>query len=279
LQAAMQLFQSLNINDIEDKGNPCYPVSYRHSSLGSYLSCVSMMSSMLRVTDDCPYQRCAFNGVYQPFLPISLPFLAIENFFYTSDFFGYGADQTPDQITEQSSSLQNLQQSVSSEQNHFLSFIQSKGSEYCSVPWPEIKMSRPTVPETELASFCFSAAYQSAILQALGFTKEHNIRPVRTINNRQIEWEIGAVLQQIILLQHGNTERLCIVSGLADSCDSVSEPSYSSYSSSSSVVQPIFDNTFQLNSTYMFAVFIAVVALLGFLYKKNQTKQSIRFYK
>lgn len=96
LQAAAQLYQKLAINDIEEHGNPCYPRSYRHSSVGDFDRCTSLLSSVVDKSVKCATSSCSFNGVYQPQIK-SEQFLAIENFYYTAKFFG-NADQQ-DQTT------------------------------------------------------------------------------------------------------------------------------------------------------------------------------------
>jgi Golgi nucleoside diphosphatase len=96
LQAAEKLYQKLSISEIEEKGNPCYPPNFRHSSVGDFDKCTVALNAVVDKSIACAAASCSFNGVYQPRIG-SEEFLAIENFYYTAKFFGTALEQ--DQIT------------------------------------------------------------------------------------------------------------------------------------------------------------------------------------
>ena len=92
LQAAEKLYQRLAIQEIEERGNPCYPKAFRHSSIGDFDHCTNLLASVVDKSIKCPAASCSFNGVYQPKIADE-HFLAIENFYYTAKFFGNAQEQ------------------------------------------------------------------------------------------------------------------------------------------------------------------------------------------
>lgn len=93
LQAAEKLYQRLAMDRIEEAGNPCYPRSYRHSSVGDFAQCTQLLELMVDTRAECQHatKSCSFNGVFQPKIG-SEQFVAIENFYYTAKFFGTAED-------------------------------------------------------------------------------------------------------------------------------------------------------------------------------------------
>ena len=190
LQAAQKLYQQLMFDDIEDHGNPCYPVGYRFTSKGDFDKCSALMDKVVaKSTTRCDYANCGLIGVYQP--PIhNEPFLAIENFFYTSKFFQGGAEQS----TEGEVTRGNL----------LVPLLKAKGKEYCDDDWEKIKADHAAALADKkedlfsLSYYCFAAAYEAAVLEkGFGFTESSNIRPARTVNKKSIDWELGAALVEV----------------------------------------------------------------------------------
>eukprot|EP00823_Brevimastigomonas_motovehiculus_P002134 TRINITY_DN1355_c0_g1_i1.p1 TRINITY_DN1355_c0_g1~~TRINITY_DN1355_c0_g1_i1.p1 ORF type:complete len:519 (-),score=103.77 TRINITY_DN1355_c0_g1_i1:189-1745(-) len=188
LEAAQKLFQRNLIDVIEKQGNPCYPKGYSHSALGDYDKCASLMGTLFDKTVKCNI-TCSFNGVYQPPLTTE-QFFANENFFYTTKFFGIPvASAVP---RSSSSSL--------SELNPFES-LRLAGRTFCSSAWEDIQRLYTNEPVADLSKYCFSSAYLVALLEAFGFKAPHNnVHIVQRVKDEPIDWALGAVFQEIVLL-------------------------------------------------------------------------------
>lgn len=92
--------------------------------------------------------HCGFGGLPLPSITPSDHFLAIENFFYTSEFFD---------ILEESHPVQSLI---------------SAGDSFCSKHWEEILIMYPNEPRDDLEKYCFSSAYIRRVLESgLGFER------------------------------------------------------------------------------------------------------------
>ena len=194
LQAAQKLYQSLLMEEIEDSGNPCYPVGLRFTSRGNFDACYRLMEKVVDRTARCELEPCAFNGVWQPAVASS-PFLAIENFFYTFKFFASPA-QAADSL---------LINDVQAGGNLLVATLKAKGREYCDDSWEQILRDHAADIEakredaTSLSYYCFAAAYEAAVLEkGFGFGERSNIRPARTIERKSIDWELGASLLEIL---------------------------------------------------------------------------------
>ena len=190
LQAAQKLYQQLVIDEIEEHGNPCYPAGYRFTSKGDFDKCSALMEKVVDKSSPCEFDYCGLSGVYQPRIKHE-PFLAIENFFYTSKFF-QGGDA--EQSTEGEVTRGNL----------LVPLLRAKGREYCDDDWAKIKedhaqaLADKKEDEFSLSYYCFAAAYEAAVLETgFGFTTSSNIRPARTVNKKSIDWELGAALVEV----------------------------------------------------------------------------------
>jgi len=189
LQAAQKLYQQLVIDEIEESGNPCYPHGYKFTSSGDFDKCAALMDKVVAKSAKCEYDFCGLSGVYQPRIHTE-PFLAIENFFYTSKFFQGGADAgTEGEVTRG---------------NLLVPMLKQKGREYCDDEWDKIKADHATALDEKkedlfsLSYYCFAAAYEAAVLEkGFGFTESSNIRPARTVNKKSIDWELGAALVEV----------------------------------------------------------------------------------
>jgi apyrase len=184
LQAAEKLFQKSAIDSIEEKGNPCYPRLFRHSSAGNFKQCFDSFTNWITKKLPCSFKTCSFNGIYQPDIKNEI-FLAIENFYYTSAFFGDTYDE--DKI-----------KTVLPKGNLLIDTLKKKGSEYCNTDWKTIGNKYSKNDVTELSVYCFATAYQSWILEhGFGFDSSSNIRPARLIHGKPIDWELGAILLEL----------------------------------------------------------------------------------
>ena len=157
LEAAQKLYQIINIEQIEQNGNPCYPIGYKHSSIGNYHQCKQLMHNIFPDKNDdankqncINYDTCSFNNIYQPILSNDLQFIAIENFFYTSNFFN---------ISSISSSIELFNQ------------LEEKGDIYCSKNWLDIIKIYPNESKESLSKYCFSVYLLQ--LHSLQFNNEN----------------------------------------------------------------------------------------------------------
>jgi apyrase len=190
LQAAEKLYQRLAIAEIEEKGNPCYPPRFRHSSAGDFERCTVSLAGVVDKSIACPAAHCSFNGVYQPRIT-NEQFLAIENFFYTAKFFGTALEHDAAPAAAVSFSPPTG--------NQVISGLRAKGKEFCNQDWTAlVEVHKETSPD-ELKAFCFSAAYQTVVLESgLGFSSDTNLRVAKTIRGKGIDWEMGAVLFELM---------------------------------------------------------------------------------
>jgi len=187
LQAAEKLYQRLAIDSIEESGNPCYPRALRHSATGDFDQCTSLLERVVDRSVKCAAGegKCSFNGVFQPKINEE-QFVAIENFYYTVQFFGTAEQEQEQQGTENGG-------------NNFIKGLRAKGKEFCNMDWSALKTEYTDTPEEKLRSFCFSAAYQTMVLESgLGFSDAANLRVAKTINGKSIDWELGAALFEIM---------------------------------------------------------------------------------
>lgn len=159
------------------KLNPCYPVGATYRGLtgsGLYGKCLAELRRVVD-TSHCIASSCSFNGVFQPKLSTE-SFFAIENFFYTSEFFGILEEHDPIRV------------------------LQAKGQAFCAMDWAAVKAASPDESEDALAKYCFSAAYISTILHD-GIGIEHpddRVEVVRVVNDvAAIDWALGSVILEI----------------------------------------------------------------------------------
>ena len=92
-------------------------------------------------------QRCSFSGRLIPPIGASEQFLAIENFYYTHEFFDL------------------LPSSPSLPHGLDVDALRGKGREYCRMTWDEIEGRWPREPKEDLDKYCFSAAYLPRVLE------------------------------------------------------------------------------------------------------------------
>ena len=75
----------------------------------------------------------------------------------------------------------------------------SSGKEFCNQDWGALVAQYSQTPVEELKAFCFSAAYQSVVLESgLGFSQGANLRVAKTIRGKGIDWEMGATLFELL---------------------------------------------------------------------------------
>ena len=110
-------------------------------------------------TVDCAVQKCSFNGHLIPPITANEQFVAIENFYYTSEFF-----QLLNPVIDAASATAGY---VAMD----LLSMREKGRHYCQLRWEQIDREWPSEPKDDLEKYCFSAAYLPRVLEiGLGMT-------------------------------------------------------------------------------------------------------------
>ena len=159
-EAAAKSAIETRLGDDDMEGDPCYPVGYidvneksGHTLRGggSFELCLEQIERKLFI--DVPVRkatgqgscidaklaagRCTFRGVYQP--PLRGPYIAIENFYYTAQFFKLDG------------SGEGLPQ------------LEARGAAFCRTPWATLAARYDG--EFGLQDYCFSAAFISVLLR------------------------------------------------------------------------------------------------------------------
>ena len=162
---------------------------------------------------DCSSHKCSFNGHLIPPIAPHEQFVAIENFYYTSDFFSL-LDPRTDQSTGSGGYVA-----------MDLLSMREKGRYYCQLRWEQIDAEWPQEPKEDLEKYCFSAAYLPRVLEiGLGMTAHtqhtrtsaqddgkkqhdllHNVHITKHIEGVAIDWALGAVFLEIV--NHLHRER------------------------------------------------------------------------
>ncbi|XP_020694998.1 probable apyrase 6 isoform X2 [Dendrobium catenatum] len=174
--------------------DPCSPSGYSHTGMSPAVSVVIPSSSLERQSiahasgnfsecksaallllqkekDRCLYQQCHLGSSYVPNLQGK--FLATENFFFTSKFFGLG----PVPI---------------------LSDLESAGQQFCEEDWMKLKSKYQTLAEEDFTKYCFSAAYIVALLHdSLGIAMtDKRLWFSDNVQNIQVDWALGAFIMK-----------------------------------------------------------------------------------
>jgi apyrase len=172
------------VDAVDLAGNPCYPPGYHHSSVGHFGNCYRWLESVVPYRENvtCPYDSCGINQIYQPQIQDE-PFWAIENFYYTSKYFGVH------------------------ESLDFMEALKVAGEQYCSRKWADIIAENDKRDEekrdqlSDLVKYCFSAAYSTRVLE-VGFGLKNGMTSVSVmrepVKGRPIDWALGSVLDTLI---------------------------------------------------------------------------------
>nr|XP_043623415.1 probable apyrase 6 [Erigeron canadensis] len=181
---------------IKEPVDPCSPKGYKHnlmlrnltpSSLaqtkgqssillasGNFSECRSASLTLLQKgKEDCAYDQCYIGSTFIP--KLQGKFLATENFFHTSKFFGLSP-------------------------NTFLSELMVAGKHFCEEDWSKLKKKYPTLNDEDLHRFCFSSAYIVALLHdSLGIAlDDQRIGYASHVNDIPLDWALGAFIFQIM---------------------------------------------------------------------------------
>ncbi|OWM75942.1 hypothetical protein CDL15_Pgr009587 [Punica granatum] len=121
--------------------------------------------------DKCTHQHCYIGSVFTP--KLQGKFLATENFFHTSKFFGLA-------------------------QKALLSDLMSAGQRFCGEDWSVLKKRHSSLREEDLLHYCFSSAYIVALLHdSLGITlNDERIWFTNQVGSVTLDWALGAFILQ-----------------------------------------------------------------------------------
>ena len=160
---------------------PCHPKQSADDTAGDFDKCRSLVRSLFRKdAPTCPVQQsCSFNGVYQPPLA-GEDFVAIENFYWTSKFFG--VLDRPDSFAAMANRAQG----------------------FCAAPLEEslVKYRDSKESRDNIANkFCFSSAYITEVLQyGLGIVRPDGAaKIVHTVKGTELDWSLGAAIFELTL--------------------------------------------------------------------------------
>ncbi|XP_020586663.1 probable apyrase 6 isoform X2 [Phalaenopsis equestris] len=174
--------------------DPCSPIGYSHSMMspavhfarpssilehqsiahvsGNFSECKSVALMLLQKEKDrCIYQQCQLGSNYVPNLQGR--FLATENFFFTSKFFGLGPMPS-------------------------LSDFESAGQQFCEEDSMKLKRKYQTLKDEDFSSYCFSSAYIVALLHdqlGIGMT-DKRLWFSNQVDNIQLDWALGAFIMK-----------------------------------------------------------------------------------
>ncbi|XP_024988640.1 probable apyrase 6 isoform X2 [Cynara cardunculus var. scolymus] len=176
--------------------DPCSPKGYKHNAMignytpgsfvemneqssvlhssGNFSECRSASLTLLQKgKEDCTYDQCYIGSTFMP--KLEGKFLATENFFHTSKFFGLSP-------------------------RTFLSELMVAGKKFCEDDWSKLKRKYPTFKDEDLHRYCFSSAYIIALLHdSLGIAlDDKRIRYANQVSDIPLDWALGAFISQIM---------------------------------------------------------------------------------
>ncbi|XP_065861382.1 probable apyrase 6 [Euphorbia lathyris] len=141
-------------------------------SRGNFSECRSAALMLLeKDKEKCSYQQCYIGSTFIPKLQGN--FLATENFFYTSKFFGLG-------------------------QRAFLSDFITAGENFCGEDWLRLRKKHHSLNDDDMSHYCFSSAYIVALLHdSLGIAlDDERIEYTNQVGNIPLDWALGAFILQ-----------------------------------------------------------------------------------
>jgi len=152
---------------------------------GSYEQCVKALQNIFdknKPTCSGSPAACSFsfNGVFQPPMPPHMHFVAIENFYYTSEFFQALPDISSHEI--------------------FVDILERKGKDFCANTWKHVQMLYSSESDSVLSKQCFASAFIPLFLKyGVGLTTSdiRNVEVVKKFKGRAIDWALGAVVYEL----------------------------------------------------------------------------------
>ena len=153
----------------------CYPQGYNTDSItgrGDFGTCYSAMDSLMGKSA-CPASTsdsCTMNGKLMPNFS-SVNFVAIENFFYTSEFLDI---------------IDNF------------AAMPDKGREFCSRQWEDSRQLYPNEDYNDLTRYCFSTAFITAVMEKGFQIPLKQVEVARHIGDADIDWPVGSVIYDMM---------------------------------------------------------------------------------
>ncbi|KAL8150164.1 hypothetical protein V2J09_019972 [Rumex salicifolius] len=162
--------------DSKTKDSSLTPSAHKYSTSfqarGNFSDCRAAALTLLhQKKEQCSYQHCSVGSTFIP--KIEGKFLATENFFHTSKFFGL-----PPEL--------------------LLSDIMTAGKRFCENDWSSIRKEHPSAEDEALLQICFSSAYIVAFLHdSLGIAlDDRRIKYTNNVDNVPLDWALGAFILQ-----------------------------------------------------------------------------------
>ncbi|PWZ06567.1 putative apyrase 6 [Zea mays] len=154
---------------------------YVDNGTGNFTECISSSLLLLQKgKEKCQYQQCHLGSTFVP--ELRGYFLATENFYFTSKFFGL----------KKSSSLSDFMFS---------------GEQFCNQDLSTLRKKHPNRSDEDFSRYCFSMAYIVALLHdSLGVSlDDKRIEYSNQVGDIQVEWALGAF---ITLIQNASLKPL-----------------------------------------------------------------------
>ncbi|BAT99240.1 hypothetical protein LR48_Vigan06g106500 [Vigna angularis] len=174
--------------------DPCTPTGYSYSAeslklppsseiekvrylstvqtMGNFSACRSAALMLLQKgKESCSHQHCDMGSTFIPYLRGN--FLATENFYHTSKFFGLRPKA-------------------------YLSKLINAGQEFCGEDWLRLKEKYVSHNEEDLLRYCFSSAYIVALLHdSLGIAlDDERVKVANQVGSIPLDWALGAFILQ-----------------------------------------------------------------------------------
>lgn len=166
---------SYNVDSWKSSPSSLSEKSHYHPTVqtrGNFSECRSAALVLLQKgKESCSYQHCDIGSTFIP--KLQGKFLATENFFHTSKFFGLGPQA-------------------------YLSKLMTAGQEYCGGDWLKLKKKYVSHDEEDLLRHCFSSAYIVALLHdSLGIDMDdERIKVANQVGSIPLDWALGAFIMQ-----------------------------------------------------------------------------------
>jgi len=147
---------------------------------GNFTQCQENILALLRTSSFCANGKCAINGAYQPPIPSSMDLIFYSSYFYTFNFWkcvlGNGG---PSNAT----------------------CLQTMASNACNsqMQWSQVR-SAYTDDTKFLSLYCFDAAFDLQLLNALQISSTQTIMVMNRVNGVSVTWALGAMIYEAGLL-------------------------------------------------------------------------------
>lgn len=139
---------------------------------GNFSECRSASLTLLQKgREECSHKRCYIGSTFIP--ELRGKFLATENFFHTSKFFGLAPTS-------------------------FLSDLPTAGQQFCEEDWSELRRKYHSLNAEDLLHYCFSSAYIVALLHdSLEIAlDDQRIGCANQVGDIPLDWALGAFILQ-----------------------------------------------------------------------------------